>query len=80
MKRINITLPETTVKLMDRVASKGLRSRLIDQAVKHYLEEQNRQNLKKRLKTGAVARAERDLAIAGEWFAIDEQAWRKGRK
>ena len=31
-KRLNITLPEQTVRLMDRVAGKGQRSSLIDRA------------------------------------------------
>jgi metal-responsive CopG/Arc/MetJ family transcriptional regulator len=34
-QRINITLPEKTIRLIDRVAQN--RSRFIDQAVKHYI-------------------------------------------
>lgn len=71
-KRLNITLPEQTVRLMDRVAGKGQRSRLIDQAVHRYVEEEGRTNLRKRLQEGARARAERDLQLAAEWFAVDE--------
>lgn len=37
-RRINITLPEETVRLIDRVAAKGDRSRLIDEAVRHYVQ------------------------------------------
>ncbi|MEX2264298.1 MAG: hypothetical protein WD696_20255 [Bryobacteraceae bacterium] len=32
-------------------------------------------NLAERLKQGAVANAQRDLAIAQEWFPLDEEAW-----
>lgn len=71
-KRLNITLPEQTVRLMDRVAGKGQRSRLIDQAVHRYVEQEGRTNLRKRLQEGARARAERDLQLAAEWFAVDE--------
>lgn len=71
-KRLNITLPQETVRLMDRIAGKGQRSRLIDQAVHHYVEQEGRSNLRKRLQEGARARAERDLQLAAEWFAIDE--------
>jgi CopG family transcriptional regulator/antitoxin EndoAI len=71
-KRLNITLPEQTVRLMDRVAGKGQRSRLIDQAVHRYVEKEGRTNLRKRLQEGARARAERDLQLAAEWFAVDE--------
>lgn len=71
-KRLNITLPEQTVRLMDRVAGKGQRSRLIAQAVHRYVEQQGRTSLRKRLEEGARARAERDLKLAEEWFQIDE--------
>ena len=71
-KRLNITLPEQTVRLMDRVAGKGQRSRLIDQAVHRYVEEEGRTNLRKRLQEGARVRAERDLQLAAEWFVVDE--------
>lgn len=71
-KRLNITLPEQTVRLMDRVAGKGQRSRLIAQAVHRYVEQQGRTSLRKRLEEGARSRAERDLKLAEEWFQIDE--------
>ncbi len=35
-------------------------------------------NLRDRLKQGAMARADRDLAIADEWFTLDEQACTRG--
>jgi CopG family transcriptional regulator/antitoxin EndoAI len=79
-KRINVTLPEATVKLIDRVAKKGDRSRFINQAVRHYVEDIGRENLKRRLKEGAIARASRDLALASEWFPLDEEAWQSGKK
>jgi CopG family transcriptional regulator/antitoxin EndoAI len=72
-KRLNITLPERTVALMDRVAGKGQRSRLIDVAVHRYVEEESRTNLRKQLREGAQVRAERDLHMAEEWFALDEE-------
>jgi CopG family transcriptional regulator/antitoxin EndoAI len=78
-RRINVSLSEETLKLLDRVAPKGDRSRLIDEAVRHYIGAQSRANLKKRLKEGAVRRAERDLALAEEWFALEEEVWHDGR-
>lgn len=74
-RRINITLPEETVGLLDRVAERGNRSRLISEAVLHYVRSRAKVNLRERLKQGALARAERDLAMAEEWFTVDEQAW-----
>lgn len=74
-KRINIVLPVETIKVLDRVAPKGNRSRLISDAVIHYVTSKARTNLAERLKQGALANAQRDLAIAQEWFSLDEEAW-----
>jgi CopG family transcriptional regulator/antitoxin EndoAI len=75
-KRINIILPDTTVAVLDRVAAKGSRSRFIDYAVRHYVETRSRRSLREQLKAGYRANAERDLAIAAEWFPLEEEAWR----
>jgi CopG family transcriptional regulator / antitoxin EndoAI len=74
-KRINIVLPDTTLAVLDRVATKGARSRFIDHAVRHYVETQGRQCLREQLKAGYQANAERDLAMAAEWFPLEEEAW-----
>ena len=74
-KRINIILPDATVAVLDRVASKGTRSRFIDCAVRHYVETQGRASLREQLKAGYRANAERDLAMAAEWFPLEEEAW-----
>ena len=79
-RRVNITLPEETIRLIDRAAARGDRSRFIDQAVKHFVQEARRAKLKTLLKEGAVRRAERDLLLAEEWFGLDEEAWRRRRK
>ena len=65
--RLNVVLPEQTVRLIDRTVPKGQRSRFIDIAVRSYLAEQSRATLRKLLSEGAEARRERDLALAGEW-------------
>jgi len=79
-RRLNITLPEETVRLIDRVAKKGDRSRFIAEAVDRYVAEIGRANLRKRLKEGALRRAERDVAIASEWFSIEEETWHGSRR
>ena len=79
-RRVNITLPEETIRLIDRAAEKGDRSRLIDEAVKHFVGRMRHASLRKLLKEGAVRRAERDLLLAEEWFPLEEQAWRRSRK
>ena len=81
-KRINVILPTTTVVVLDRVATKGSRSALIDGALRHYVETQGRQNLRERLKQEALVNTERDLQMAAEWFPLGEEAWQvaQGRK
>jgi CopG family transcriptional regulator/antitoxin EndoAI len=74
-KRINITLPEETLRLLDRVSARGDRSGLIDRAIKRYVEEVGKANLRRRLKEGYERRAGRDLETAEAWFSLDEDAW-----
>lgn len=79
-KRINVTLSEETLRLLDRVARKGGRSQLIDRAVRDYVAAAGRTKLRERLEEGAHRRAERDLEIAGDWLALEEETWRKARR
>jgi CopG family transcriptional regulator / antitoxin EndoAI len=62
---------------MNRVLSKGNRSDLVDQAVKHLTESIGSTNLTKRLKKGALARARRDLEIAREWSCTVDNVRRR---
>jgi metal-responsive CopG/Arc/MetJ family transcriptional regulator len=75
-KRINVILPDETVAVLDRVTTKGSRSQFISRAVLHLVETQAKANLRDRLKSEALANAQRDLAIAAEWFPLEEEAWR----
>ncbi len=72
-KRINIILPDKTVSVLDRVTTKGNRSRFISSAVLHFVETSGKENLRKRLKEEALANAERDLALAADWFPLEEE-------
>ena len=76
-RRVNITLPEDTLRRIDRVVDQGNRSRFIDEAVRHFMRTQNRAQLRKLLKEGAQQHATRDRALAEEWFHVDEEAWQK---
>lgn len=76
-QRINITLPQETVSLIDRVTQKGNRSDFIDQAIKFYVKAVGQTRLKQLLKEGAIKHAERDLEMAEEWFSLEEEAWQK---
>jgi CopG family transcriptional regulator / antitoxin EndoAI len=79
-RRINITLPEETVRLLDRVSEKGDRSGLIDRAIKHYVERRGRTNLRRLLKEGYQRRSAADLAALEEWFPIEHDVWSEEKK
>jgi len=81
-QRINVILPTATVAVLDRVATKGSRSALIDQAIRHYVKTQGQRRLRDRLKEEALVNSERDLQMAAEWFPLEEEAWKtaQGRK
>lgn len=79
-RRINITLPEETVDWLDRVAHRGERSHLIDQAIRHFGESLGRAQLRKRLKESALRRGELYRSLAEEWFNLDEEAWARHKK
>ena len=68
---------EETLLVLDRVAPKGKRSRLISEAVMHFGSSRSRSYVEKQLKVGALANATRDMAIAEEWFPLEEETWRQ---
>jgi metal-responsive CopG/Arc/MetJ family transcriptional regulator len=78
-QRINVSLSEETLRLLDHVAGKVDRSRLIDETVRYYIDEKGRSALKKSLQEGPIRRAARDLQLTEEWSPLDEEAWNEGR-
>ena len=76
-KRINITLPESTVEMIESVADKGGRSSLIDSAVRLYVKNLKKTSLEQQLKEGSIARAERNLKMAQEWAHLEDEVWQK---
>lgn len=70
-KRVNIVLPQETLKKIDSIAQKGDRSRFINEAVSFYMEEVGSKKLKDLLKKGALEHAERDKNLAAEWFGAE---------
>ncbi len=74
-KRLNITLPESTVALLETVANRGERSNFIDTAIREHIKLVRRTDLRHRLKEGAIARSERDTQIAEEWFELENELW-----
>ena len=79
-RRINITLPEETIRLIDRVAKKGDRSFLISEAVQRYVASVGKARLRRLIKEGARRNADRDLRLAEEWGSLDETTWREDQE
>jgi CopG family transcriptional regulator / antitoxin EndoAI len=71
-QNISIHLPDDTLIEIDRLAPQGDRNLFISEAIQFYISEANKRALRERIKEGAIFRAERDLAITQEWFALDE--------
>lgn len=84
-QHLQILLPEETIQLIDQLtkpdnsADDALhkRSALINEAVKFYIAQKQRDSLKQQLQEGAIRWAERDLGLADEWFDIEEEVWQK---
>jgi CopG family transcriptional regulator/antitoxin EndoAI len=70
-KKASVTLAGDTVALLDRVAKKADRSRLITTAVRFYVHRRGLRNLRKQLQEGALNRAVRDRTLAEEWFSLE---------
>ncbi len=79
-QRINITLPADTVRLLDRVAPKGERSRFIDRAVREQAKRTAKAKLRKELKEGYLRENQITRQLAEEWFLLDEEAWEGAEK
>ncbi|TBR57660.1 hypothetical protein B4U84_16900 [Westiellopsis prolifica IICB1] len=76
-RRINVTLPDKTLELLDQFAPKGDISRFIDEAIHNYIAQIHKHRLREQLKQGAIRRAERDRHLTEDWFALEEEAWQQ---
>jgi CopG family transcriptional regulator / antitoxin EndoAI len=74
-KRINVILPESTIRTMDRLAKPGERSRLIDKAVQHYATTRSAEAVREQLKQAALRDRDLDQEIAEDWAAVDRESW-----
>lgn len=71
-QKINITLPEQTIHLIEQITSKEGRSQFIEEAVIYYI---GKFKLREQLKQGAINRSERDLKLSTEWNLLEEKIW-----
>src|SRR5258705_13792341 len=77
VKRINVILSADTVSTIDRMTQPGERSRFIERAVQHYVATCSAEALHERLKQAALRDRDLDLDLTGDWFAADQEQWRK---
>jgi CopG family transcriptional regulator/antitoxin EndoAI len=75
VKRINVILPEATLRSIDRLSRPGQRSRFIERAVQHYIATASPEALEERLKRAALRDRDLDLEIANDWYAVDQEEW-----
>lgn len=79
-KRINITLPEETLRLLEKHVQKGDRSALIDEALRRFLDEKHRAKLRLELAEGYRRNRRINRELSEEWRPLEEKAWQgKGR-
>jgi metal-responsive CopG/Arc/MetJ family transcriptional regulator len=72
MIRLNITLPEEIIKLLEEKKNK---SRYIAEALKEKIEREEREKIEKLMKEGYSATAREDKELADEWEKTDIEEW-----
>ena len=81
-KRLTITLPDKTIRLLNRIADRTHRSSLIDRAVRRYLKlkQETGANLRKQLANSYAVNAALDRQLAQDWFPIEQEVSDRARR
>ena len=74
-KRINVVMPTTTIRTIDRMVRPGQRSEFITRAVEHYVATQSAAAIQRLLEVTAVRDRDLDQQVAEDWFEVDQQSW-----
>ena len=74
-RRINISLSEGAVRLLDRLAPKGDGNRFLDELVRRTA--RDRTQLRAQLKERAIRGVDLDRQVAVEWDPLADGVWRK---
>lgn len=82
LKRIMISLPNSLLQEVDGIVAleKGNRSEFIREAMRHYIEERRRREMRDRMKRGYLEMAALNLALAEEGLYLQEDEPRLGEK
>lgn len=73
--RMNITIPEELALQVDQLIGPRKRSQFISEALKHRIEEIQREKLQKALEEGYKARSGENQLLAKEFEPIDLEGW-----
>ena len=74
-RRINIVLPEVTIRTIDRMAKRGERSRFINHAVQHFVANRSVEALRARLEETTIRDRDLERETAADWSAVDNESW-----
>ena len=85
LQSVNIQLPDNIVLILDELSENGdssedklsQRSTLITVALQHYSHFLQKNELRDRIRAGAIHHAERDRQISEEWFALEEEVYQE---
>lgn len=78
--RVNMTLPEDVIKLLNKKAKSGEKSAYVAEAIRQYAKKESQEELIKRMIEGYAATAEEDLNLyceleGTESDGIDDETW-----
>ena len=73
--RMNITIPEELARQVDQLTDPRKRSLFISEALKHRIEEIQREIAQKALEEGYKARKEESYLMTKEFEAVDLEGW-----
>jgi len=74
-KRLNITLSRGTWLTLKEEVPRMQRSFFIDQALKAYLADKKKAEIKEALIKEALENQKEDLEIVNEWSSVDQENW-----
>nr|WP_277995634.1 ribbon-helix-helix protein, CopG family [Desulfitibacter alkalitolerans] len=76
VKRIMISIPENLLKEVDGLANREKRNRseFIREAMKLYISEQNKRNIREQMKKGYQEMAQINLCLAVENYEVENEA------
>ena len=73
--RLNVTLPRVLVEAMNRVTEPRKRSRFIAEAVRHKIEQKEKEEMENLLVEGYQATAKESLILTKEFESVDLEGW-----